>query len=497
MESAQAPVPGAPTSTARQIRVGVIGAGSRAALLLGMLHDVDGATVVSLLAEDASGPASRVAEELGVFAAFTAEEFASGGAVDVVIDARDEPPAEEPSNDNVRLTAEVAGRGACDLLLGLFSERRLGQEHERLSAELEEALARSRARERHLEASATVLEDANQQMQVQLSEIYFAHEFFKALTRYTAVEDVCSLAVDGLSGLLGSEMSSIYLCNREDWTLRLQACQGRGEDAFAPVVSVDETLLGLAFREGVVQEAELVADAASAAWIDPSIGIRSHAATPLTAGESVVGVLAMASTTERVLSAPEMDRLGVLGSQISLSLQNALLLAELERLAVTDRLTHLYNKAYFQQRLEEEFGRSSRFGLHLSVLFIDLDDFKLLNERFGHPCGDEVLREVSSVIRSGLRSMDVAARYSGEEFAVLLPQTDLAGARRVADRILEEVQSLSISCDRSLSVSCTVSIGMAAFPENAATSTRLVEASQRALHSAKQAGKNRIGAVGV
>jgi diguanylate cyclase (GGDEF)-like protein len=458
-----------------------------------MLHDIESATVVALLAKDASGAATRVAEELGVFTVFDAEEFAARGVMDLVIDARDEVA---PSDD-IQSRVEIAGTAACELLLDLFAARRLGLEQRQLSGELEEALERSRSRERQLNASTSALETANAELQAQLSEIYFAHEFFKALTRYTAVEDVCSLAVDGLSGLLGSEMSCVYLCNREDWTLRLHACQGRGEDAFAPVVSVDETILGHAFRDGVVQEADVPAGSLSRAWVESDVSVLSQAAAPLTAGDSVVGVIAMASTSGRTLTDPEMERLSVLGSQVSLSLQNALLLAELERLAVTDRLTQLYNRGYFQQRLEEEFGRSSRFGHHLSVLVIDVDDFKSINERFGHPCGDEVLREVSSVVRSTLRSMDVAARYGGEVFTVLLPQTDLAGAQLVAERIREEVESLTIACDRSLSARCTVTVGAAAFPDNAATAARLVEAAQRALQSAKQAGKNRTGVVGI
>ncbi len=140
----------------------------------------------------------------------------------------------------------------------------------------------------------------------------------------------------------------------------------------------------------------------------------------------------------------------MLGNQSSLSLQNALLHAELERLSVTDRLTDLYNHGYFKQRLDEEFKRAARFGHPMSLIMLDIDDFKAFNDTFGHLRGDALLKAVSNVIRANLRTMDVAARYGGEEFVVVLPETDTAGAVAVAERIREGVERLRSTDRRAL-----------------------------------------------
>jgi diguanylate cyclase (GGDEF)-like protein len=476
----------------RPTRIGVVGGDSRAALLLGMLHGIGGVTVVSLLTGDASDPAARTADELGIPVTRDKSAFASESDMDLVIDASDGDSHLQDAIRALDSSAEILGSAASQLLLDLFATRRLSEEQQRLSGELEQALDLSRSQERRLAESKTVLESANEELQAQLSEIFFAHEFFKVLTRCTAVDDVCSLVVDGLNGLLGSEISCVYLANSEDRTLRLRANQGRSHDVFAEVVSAGDTILGSAYADGPVQESELSDGAASATWIDSAVKVRSQAAVPLQAGDDVVGVLVMASTTDRQLSNVEMDRFIALGNQASLSLQNALLLGELERLSVTDRLTQLYDAEHFYERLDEEFSRSSRFGHHLSLIMLDVDDLESLNEGHGQSSGDEFLRGASSVIRSSLREMDVAARYGGEEFAVLLPETSAQGALKVAERIRAGVESYAVLIDGASALSRTVSAGIATYPEQAATAPRLVEAALEALASAKKAGKNLV-----
>ncbi len=492
MDPLHAPVSEKSMPFARPTRIGVVGGDTRAALLLGMLHGIDGVTVVSLLTGDASDPAARTADELGIPVTRDRSVFASESGMDLVIDASGGDSQLQDAVSALDSDAEILGSAASQLLLDLFATRRLSEEQQRLSGELKQALDLSRSQERQLAESKVVLESANKELQAQLSEIFFAHEFFKVLTRCTAVDDVCSLVVDGLNGLLGSEISCVYLANNEDRTLRLRASQGRSHEAFVEVVSASETILGSAFVEGPVQESELGDGSASTAWIDPALKVRSQAAIPLRAGEDVVGILVMASTTDRQLSDVEMDRFIALGNQASLSLQNALLLGELERLSVTDRLTQLYSSEHFYERLDEEFNRSSRFGHHLSLVMLDVDDLGSLNEGHGQSSGDEFLRTVSSVIRSSLREMDVAARYGGEEFAVLLPETNAQGALKVAERIRAGVESYAVLVDGASALSLTVSAGIATYPEQAATAPRLVEAAFEALADAKQAGKNQV-----
>jgi len=192
-----------------------------------------------------------------------------------------------------------------------------------------------------------------------------------------------------------------------------------------------------------------------------------------------------------------MDRLQVIGNQSSLALQNALLHEELERLSVTDRLTELYNHGYFEQRLDEEVGRAERFGHVLSLIMIDIDDFKLFNDTYGHPRGDRVLRSVSDTITATLREIDFAARYGGEEFVVVLPETDAEGARAVAERIRAGVEQLSFETyGVDPSVHKTVSVGVATYPVHAKMGAPLIVAADQAMYVAKRSGKNMVRMAG-
>jgi diguanylate cyclase (GGDEF)-like protein len=134
-----------------------------------------------------------------------------------------------------------------------------------------------------------------------------------------------------------------------------------------------------------------------------------------------------------------------------------------------------------------------RFGHRLSVIMLDIDDFKQFNDRFGHPKGDMVLKAVSSVIRQNLREIDVAARYGGEEFVVVLPETDVAGALAVAERIRTSMEEYPhIADEQGERVTQTISLGVATYPLHASDGASLIEAADQAMYRAKRAGKNRV-----
>ena len=482
----------APTRhSSERLTVAIVGGGPRAASLLRLLADVDNVNVAAVCAASAGLPAMRLADECGIFSTRDHSEVFQVPDLDLIIDMSDDPrmhgllEAQRPSH------VEIVGTTGSELVWDLLVAKKRGEVQEKLFVELQVAYDKIRSHERRLQSSKEALERANGELERRLAEIFFTHEFFKALTSFTSVDDVCSLIVDGCNGILGAEISCVYLFNREDWTLHLKASQGRPDDTFCSVVPVSETLLGYAFREGAMQEADVAEASSSGAWVKAGADIRSQAVVPLRAGENVFGVMVVASANRRELSSAEMERLAVLGNQSSLSLQNALLHGELERLSVTDRLTELYNHGYFQQRLEEEFNRAARFGHNISLIMLDIDDFKEFNDTFGHPQGDRVLRAVSAIIRANLRDIDIAARYGGEEFVVLLPETELDGAAAVAERIRTTVEEYRLE-EGAQRAFRTVSVGVATFPGDANTASRLLELADQAMYRAKRAGKNRV-----
>jgi diguanylate cyclase (GGDEF)-like protein len=151
-------------------------------------------------------------------------------------------------------------------------------------------------------------------------------------------------------------------------------------------------------------------------------------------------------------------------------------------LAVLDGLTGLYNRRYFKEMMNLEFARLKRYASNLSLLMIDIDDFKNYNDTNGHPAGDELLRKFSKLIKDSIREMDVCCRYGGEEFVVVLPQTDKKGASIVAERMRAQA---------NLYIPKTISIGISTFPEDASDISSLIEKADQALYEAKRTGKNR------
>jgi two-component system, cell cycle response regulator len=165
-------------------------------------------------------------------------------------------------------------------------------------------------------------------------------------------------------------------------------------------------------------------------------------------------------------------------------------LLQMEKLAMTDQLTGLFNRRYFLSVLEQEFSRTLRYNHPTSCLMIDIDHFKIINDEYGHNAGDQVLIEISLIMANCLRKSDTVARWGGEEFIILLPETTRENALQIASRILTSVSTAEIF---SLPKQITVSIGLAGMPElDIDTSEKLIVAADRALYEAKNKGRNRV-----
>jgi diguanylate cyclase (GGDEF)-like protein len=184
-----------------------------------------------------------------------------------------------------------------------------------------------------------------------------------------------------------------------------------------------------------------------------------------------------------------------LASQASIALENARLHRLVERQANTDGLTELSNRRHFEDALEAEISRAERFGGGLALVLADLDDFKQVNDRYGHQAGDDVLRTFAGILRDTVREIDLPSRYGGEEFAVLLPQTDIEGAHNLAERLRRVLASRPMTTQPGSLVAVTASFGVASFPE-AATPAALFAAADDALYEAKHAGKNCVVSAG-
>jgi diguanylate cyclase (GGDEF)-like protein len=227
---------------------------------------------------------------------------------------------------------------------------------------------------------------------------------------------------------------------------------------------------------------------------EATLGSATAIAHPLRGAEghdAVVGVVSVARTGSP-FTAGDRDLFAYLAGQVARSMENVELHETTARQSVTDELTGISNRRAFDDALSGEIERSRRFGSDLGLVLIDLDDFKVVNDTYGHPQGDVVLREVARVLRESSREIDHPARYGGEELAVILPGTDMEGAFNRAERVREQIARLHIArLDGRGTLRITASCGVAAVRATSADGRVLLQSADRALYEAKRAGKNK------
>jgi diguanylate cyclase (GGDEF)-like protein len=217
---------------------------------------------------------------------------------------------------------------------------------------------------------------------------------------------------------------------------------------------------------------------------------------PLVAKGQSIGIVEMFSKNEVRWDAQRLELARTMANEAAIALENARLYEDARKLADRDPLTGFYNHRFLHERMGEEVVRSQRGRRPLSVLMLDLDDFKLVNDTFGHLFGDRVLTWAAEVIRGTLRLSDIPARYGGDEFALILPDTDAGEARRAAERILDAFREQPFVGEQRGPVPIAASIGVATFPGDGRTGTDLIAAADAALYEVKRGGGHDAAAAG-
>jgi diguanylate cyclase (GGDEF)-like protein len=299
--------------------------------------------------------------------------------------------------------------------------------------------------------------------------------------------------------LLRSERASLMVLDEASNELVLKAASGLTMDpsSFAPV-RVGEGVSGEVIDTG---KAVMVKDVRTAgrkpAPSERSYKSNSFISYPITISGRKVGVLNVTDKSGGgTYDEVDLSLLEIIGPQVALALERAEWqerATEFQLMSITDALTALPNRRYLEERLAEELNRSKRYDHPMSFLMIDIDDFKAYNDKNGHQAGDLALQITAHCLKGALRAADVASRYGGEEFCILLPQTGMSEAGVIADRIRQRVSTTEFPHGKSQPLGhVTISVGVSTFAKNVDTSENIIAAADRALYHAKSLGKDRV-----
>jgi diguanylate cyclase (GGDEF)-like protein len=312
-------------------------------------------------------------------------------------------------------------------------------------------------------------------------------------------EKTYSSIVSNSKELLQSERASLLVLDEASNELILKAASGLATDVSkVDPIRVGEGVSGQVIDTGVpIIVTDLRHEGRTPAPPERKYKTNSFISYPIIIGNRKVGVLNVTDKSGgRTFDAVDLSLLEIIGPQVALALERAEWqerATEFQLMSITDPLTALPNRRYLEERLMEELNRSRRYDFPMSFLMIDIDDFKAYNDKNGHQAGDLALQIAAHCLKGALRSADVASRYGGEEFCILLPQTAIAEAGAIADRIRQRVSATHFPHGKTQPLGrVTVSIGVSTFSSMINTSENIIAAADRALYQAKNMGKDRV-----
>jgi len=327
------------------------------------------------------------------------------------------------------------------------------------------AVGRQRERELEIEVAISEREQMNEQLTRRVGELQAVAEITEVIHSSLDFDEIGPLVLQIISKVIDFPALAVFVLDKE-----------KSETLFSASVGVPDD--GGVLADGPLGLGEIEAHLTCVRVFD-------H-------GSIMVLFCGGAEDMERLT---EDDRLVInaLASELVVAVENSRLYKLTRHLSVTDELTGMSNYRYLQQRLDEEVSRARRYDKHLSLLMLDADNFKGFNDQHGHIAGDKALAELGQVLGSVVREVDVAARYGGEEFAVVLPETDAAGAYVAADKIRESLAGhLFLDGEGNRCCTLTVSIGIATYPTYAGDMEALLREADDALYRAKNGGRNRV-----
>ena len=423
----------------------------------------------------------------GVAGALVELSAGVGGAALAAL--REALPGQPVGSLSVRCDAETLKRS---IRLGFdfhLASRREGDPPEgEILARLQAARGAAKAAPRHL--------GLGDQLRRTTERLAILTDIVKTANSILEPRKVIDAIMAKIQQLIPSEAWSMLMVDeaRKELTFEL-ALGAKGKDVATFRVKIGEGIAGWVAQTGkpaIVNDTSKDPRFASRFDSETHFKTRSILCAPLISRGRTIGVVQVINRLGGKFSKTDLDLLLTLMEPCAIAIENAILFQRTEQLTITDDLTKLFNSRYLNLYLSREIKRCKRHGIPLSVIFLDLDGFKGVNDQYGHLAGSRTLTEVGAILGEAVRESDILARYGGDEFVAVLPETPASGALVIAERIRKSIEDHAFLRDQGLEARISASFGIASYPDHGLTPEGLIQKADQAMYRVKERDKNGI-----
>ena len=335
----------------------------------------------------------------------------------------------------------------------------------------------------------------NKKLNERVLELYTLYNISKTLSIHLQLDELFETTMKVIRDTMNVSQFNLMLLDEATGSLYMQAAHGFSDDRVRKtILGPGEGLPGQVLKTNKVVHVENLARRRGFIYVEGEKPMKGcYLGVPMKRPDGTnIGVINAHKAKQSSFAGEDIRLFEAVAEHVVIALENARTYQRTKELSNRDDLTGLYNRRYFFERFEREVERAKRYNRSLGIIILDLDHFKRYNDTYGHLSGDRALQSVANVLRESVRKVDILTRYGGEEFVVILPETDKENSVVVAEKLRKAVEKLKVGLSEDKGELLTITAGVAGFPLDATEALGLLEASDKALYFGKAQGRNRV-----